>query len=187
MIYAFNGIQERTPLWDHLRKIADHTDGPWAMAGMMDHAPCLICSSNQVHKPKSVKYYNMWGASMEFMPLIKRCWSSIIQGTPLFRVTKNLKLLKPALKVLNREKFSDIENATAIKQSRVAELQGMIGKDPSNMFLVTEEFEASKDLRELIVARDSFLAQKSKIHWLQQGDTNSSYFHGMLKKKKEWK
>ncbi|XP_074318592.1 uncharacterized protein LOC141655409 [Silene latifolia] len=234
MIYAFNCIQERTTLWDHLRKIAGQADGPWAMAvvdiqatgslftwnnkqqpedriysrinrfmvnkawsdhfpelyanflpeGMMDHTPCLICSSTQVHKPKSFKYYNMWGASKEFVPLIKRCWSSTIQRTPLFRVTKNLKLLKPALKDLNREKFSDIKNATAIKQSRVAELQGMIGKDPSNMFLVTEEFEASKDLREMTEARDSFLAQKSKIHWLQQGDTNSSYFHGMIKKRR---
>ncbi|XP_074306001.1 uncharacterized protein LOC141641229 [Silene latifolia] len=90
--------------------------------GMMDHTPCLICSSSQVHKPKSFKYYNVWGASKDFVPLIKRCWSYTIQGTPIFRVTKKLKLLKPALKDLNREKFSDIENATAIKQSRVAEL-----------------------------------------------------------------
>ncbi|XP_074298021.1 uncharacterized protein LOC141628823 [Silene latifolia] len=126
----------------------------------------------------------MWGASKDFVPIIKRCWSHTIQGTPLFRVTKNLKLLKPALKALNREKFSDIETATSIKQSRVAELQGMIGKDPSNVSLITEEFEASKNLRELTEARDSFLAQNSKIHWMQQGDTNISYFHGVLKKRR---
>ncbi|XP_074314661.1 uncharacterized protein LOC141649892 [Silene latifolia] len=33
MVYAFNGINERAPLWDQLRKIASHISGPWAIAG----------------------------------------------------------------------------------------------------------------------------------------------------------
>ncbi|XP_074265980.1 uncharacterized protein LOC141588437 [Silene latifolia] len=60
----------------------------------------------------------------------------------------------------------------------------MIGKDPSNLPLISEEFEASKTLRELSVARDSFLAQKAKMQWLQKGDSNSAYFHGLLKKRR---
>ncbi|KAL9241000.1 hypothetical protein vseg_015160 [Gypsophila vaccaria] len=30
-------------------------------------------------------------------------------------------------------------------------------------------------------ARNSFLAQKSKSQWIQQGDSNSAYFHGVIK------
>ncbi|XP_074277762.1 uncharacterized protein LOC141601386 [Silene latifolia] len=205
MIYAFNNIHERAPLWDHLRRIAGLVDGPWAIAGdfncvlsatervggntptaeidpfrtcvldygivdipaigslftwnnkqrpedriyskidrfmtnkawsdhfpdlyanflpegMLDHTPYLISSSTQVQKTRSFKYYNMWGASKEFLPTITQNWSNSIHGTPLFRLTKNLKLLKPALKALNWEKYSDIENSTAIMQRRVSEL-----------------------------------------------------------------
>ncbi|XP_074300765.1 uncharacterized protein LOC141632082 [Silene latifolia] len=260
MIYAFNNIHERAPLWDHLRRIAGLVDGPWAIAGdfncvlsaaervggntptaeidpfrtcvldcgivdipaigslftwnnmqrpedriyskidrfmtnkawsdhfpdlyanflpegMLDHTPCLISSSTQVQKVRSFKYYNMWGASKEFLPTITRYWSNSILGTPLFRLTKNLKLLKPALKALNRKNYSDIENNTAIMQRRVADLQELIGKDPTNLQLISEEFEASKTLRELSAARDSFLAQKAKTQWLQKRDSNSAYFH----------
>ncbi|XP_074314511.1 uncharacterized protein LOC141649728 [Silene latifolia] len=270
MIYAFNGIQDRTPLWDHLRRFAGQVDSPWAMAGdfncvlsaservggntpnaeiepfrtciadcevvdipatgslftwnnkqqpvdriysrldrfminkawsdnfpdlyanflpegMFDHTPCLLNSSTQVQQIRSFKYYNMWRAAKDFLPIIKRCWSHSIPGSPMFRLAKILKLMKPSLKALNREKYSDIEQSTSLLQKRVADLQELIGKDPSNVALISEEVEATKILRDLSVARDSFLAQKAKIQWLQQGDTNSSYFHGVLKKKKEWK
>ncbi|XP_074266955.1 uncharacterized protein LOC141590250 [Silene latifolia] len=231
MIYAFNGIQERTPLWDHLRRFAGQVDGPWAMAGdfncvlsaservggntpnteiepfrtcvadcevvditatelyanflpegMFDHTPCLINSSTQVQQIRSFKYYNKWGTAKDFLPIIKRCWSQGIPGSPMLRLAKNLKFLKPSLKALNRENYSDIEQSTALVQKRVAVLQELIGKDSSNMALISEEAEATKSLRELSEARDSFMAQKAKIQWLQQGDTNSSYFHGVLKK-----
>ncbi|XP_074291011.1 uncharacterized protein LOC141617750 [Silene latifolia] len=248
MVYAFNGIQDRAPLWDHLRKIAGQVDGPWAIAGdfncvlsatervgdntptseiepfrscvddcevvdipaigslftwnnkqkpedriysridmfmtnkawsdhfpelyanflpegMLDHTPCLISSSTQVQCARIFKYYNMWGKSREYLPIIKRCWNKSITSTPLFRLAKNLKLLKPALKALNRDSYSDIENSTIILQRKVYELQEKIGKDPSNLHLTSEEFEASQTLREMSVARDNFLAQKAKQQW----------------------
>ncbi|KAL9239084.1 hypothetical protein vseg_013436 [Gypsophila vaccaria] len=33
MVYAFNGILERNPLWLGLRRIAQSISGPWAVAG----------------------------------------------------------------------------------------------------------------------------------------------------------
>ncbi|XP_074298786.1 uncharacterized protein LOC141629723 [Silene latifolia] len=33
IVYVFNGINERAPLWDHLRKIAQQVAGPWAIVG----------------------------------------------------------------------------------------------------------------------------------------------------------
>ncbi|XP_074271073.1 uncharacterized protein LOC141594994 [Silene latifolia] len=66
----------------------------------------------------------------------------------------------------------------------VEELQEQIGKDPSNLQLITKEYKASKELKELSIARDSFLSQKSKSLWIKEGDTNSAYFHGLLKKRR---
>ncbi|XP_074271324.1 uncharacterized protein LOC141595259 [Silene latifolia] len=33
MVYAFNGISERAPLWEQLRKFANQISGPWAIDG----------------------------------------------------------------------------------------------------------------------------------------------------------
>ncbi|XP_074283204.1 uncharacterized protein LOC141607753 [Silene latifolia] len=45
------------------------------------------------------------------------------------------------------------------------------------------EFETAATLKELTVARDSFLSQKAKSKWLEAGDSNTAYFHGAIKKR----
>ncbi|XP_074303207.1 uncharacterized protein LOC141637633 [Silene latifolia] len=206
MVYAFNGIHERVPLWDHLRKISGQVQGPWAIVGdfncviaatervcgnataaemepfrgcmedcdvvdiaaigslytwnnkkkpeeriysrldrflvnkawcdhflhlcahflpevLFDHSPCLVRSSNTVQGKSSFKYFNMWGSSKEFLPIVRQSWDQSIYSTPLYRLVINLKMVKPALIKLNRDGFSDIEQSTGILQKKVEELQ----------------------------------------------------------------
>ncbi|XP_074271290.1 uncharacterized protein LOC141595221 [Silene latifolia] len=267
MVYAFNGIHERAPLWDHLRRLAMHITGPWAIAGdfncvlaatervggntslneieplrrcvedcgvvdiaaigslftwnnkqrpedriysridrflvnkawcdllpdlyahflpegMLDHTPCIVSCSKHTQGNRCFKYFNMWGGSKNFKPTVRESWDRTIAGTPMFKVAKNLKLLKLILKQLNREGFGDIENTTDILQKKVQELQEQLGKDPFNVQLMNDEYAASNELKEKDAARASFLSQKAKHQWVQQGDTNSSYFHGLLKKRR---
>ncbi|XP_074278052.1 uncharacterized protein LOC141601656 [Silene latifolia] len=232
IVYAFNGIHERAPLWDQLRKIAQQIAGPWAIAGdfnfmlaanerfggatslaemehfikyvadceviditavgsvftwnnkqqpkeriysrldrflvnkagcdsfldmyahflpegMMSHTPCIVKSNKVVQGNKSFKYFNMWGKSKEFLPLVNELWDYNIDGTPLFKLAKNLKNLKPGLKRLNREGFSDMEKATGILEKQFEEMQVQLGIDPSDVSLINQECEASKKLKEL--------------------------------------
>ncbi|XP_074300551.1 uncharacterized protein LOC141631830 [Silene latifolia] len=119
MVYAFNGIKDRAPLWGHLRRIAGTIVGPWAIAGdfncvlaknervggnpeeriynrldrvlinkdwcdhlkdlyahflpegLYDHTPCIVSSNKQVQGKKCFKYFNMWGGSKEFIPIVR--------------------------------------------------------------------------------------------------------------------
>ncbi|XP_074299307.1 uncharacterized protein LOC141630374 [Silene latifolia] len=190
MVYAFNGINDRAPLWGHLKRIARTIDGPWAIAGdfncvlaanervggnvpssemepfrdcvadcgvldiaatgalytwnnkqqpeeriysrldrvlvnkdwcdhlqdlyahflpegMYDHTPCIVSSNKQVQGKRSFKYFNMWDGSKEFLPIVRSAWQTKVDGTPMFKLVKKLKVLKPGLRQLNREKFSD--------------------------------------------------------------------------------
>ncbi|XP_074305538.1 uncharacterized protein LOC141640755 [Silene latifolia] len=152
--------------------------------GLMDHTPCLLKSTNQSQAKRSFKYYNMWGGSAKFIPLVRENWDASFTGTPMFRLAKNLKSMKAVLKELNKECFSDIENAAAILHKQVEGLQEGINRYPTNVQKITEEYEASLKLRELAKARESFLSQKSKQQWIKDGDANSSYFHGMLKRRR---
>ncbi|XP_074290616.1 uncharacterized protein LOC141617331 [Silene latifolia] len=264
MVYAFNGIQDRAPLWNHLRKIAGQTQGPWAIVGdfscilaaseryggastmaemepfrrciedcevvdiaatgslytwnnkqrpeeriysridrflvnkewcdlypdkyahflpegLFDHSPCLIRSSTNVMGKSSFKYLNMWGISTEFLNTVKKNWDRGIEGTPLYKLTTNLKGLKAGLYQLNRDAFSDIEKATAKLQQEVEGLQAQLGRDPDNMQLQQQEFEAFQELKIKSLARDSFLHQRAKSVWIKEGDTNSAYFHNSIR------
>ncbi|XP_074289023.1 uncharacterized protein LOC141614167 [Silene latifolia] len=152
--------------------------------GLYDHTPCVVKSSNQGQSKRSFKYFNMWGGSKKFLPLVRGHWDAGVTGTPMFRLVKNLKRMKPVLKKLNLEGFSDIEGATNILQKLVEEMQEEITRDPNNMQLISEEYEATLKLQELAKAKESFLSQKAKHQWIKEGDTNSAFFHGILKKRR---
>ncbi|XP_074304469.1 uncharacterized protein LOC141639191 [Silene latifolia] len=266
MVYAFNSIHERAPLWNHLRRLASHVSGPWAIArdfncvlsatervggntpsveiepfrqcvadcgvidiaatgslftwnnkqkpkesiysridrflinkdwcdhmpdlyahflpeGLLDHTPCILSSSKSTQGKRYFKYFNMWGDANEFLPTVKSNWDKSLAGTHMFKLAKNLKNLKPALKRLNRERYNDIEHTTSRLQKQVQDLQEQIGRNPSDVQLITAEYEASQELKKLSIARDSYLAQKAKQTWMKEGDTNSSYFMDYLKRK----
>ncbi|XP_074289092.1 uncharacterized protein LOC141614232 [Silene latifolia] len=152
--------------------------------GLFDHTPCILKSTNQGQGKRCFKYYNMWGGSKKFLPLVREHWDIGLTGTPMFRLAKNLKNLKPVLKSLSKEGYNDIENAANILQKQVEDMKEVINKDPTNLQVISDEYEATLKLQELIKAKESFLSQKSKHQWIKDGDANSSYFHGMLKRRR---
>ncbi|XP_074291884.1 uncharacterized protein LOC141618698 [Silene latifolia] len=78
--------------------------------GDFDHCPCIIsCGENFVGKKKAFKFFNMWVKVEDFGKVVADSWQKLIYGSPLFRVARKLKELKPRLKELNRSLFSDIE------------------------------------------------------------------------------
>ncbi|XP_074278117.1 uncharacterized protein LOC141601719 [Silene latifolia] len=185
MVYAFNGINERAPLWDQLRKIASQISGPWAIAGDFNWS---MFTWNNKQKLEERIYSRLdrflvnraWCDSFpdmyaQFLP------EGMMDHTPC--IVKSNKVVQ-GLKRLNREGFSDIEKNTGILEKQVEEMQVQLGADPSDLNLIGQEFGASLKLKEMQCARDSFLLQKAKSEWIKEGDTNTSYFHSIIKKRR---
>ncbi|KAL9237085.1 hypothetical protein vseg_011673 [Gypsophila vaccaria] len=126
----------------------------------------------------------MWGKSDEFGQLIRRNWKKDLPGYPMYTLARNLKNLKPALKELNRKKFSDIEVKSIGLELKVKKLQEDIGRNPT-MERIEEEHLAVREHKEVSVARDSYMAQKMKRLWIQEGDSNTAYFHGILRGRRD--
>ncbi|XP_074292460.1 uncharacterized protein LOC141619333 [Silene latifolia] len=101
----------------------------------------------------------------------------------MFGIIKKLKALKPILKALNKECFSDIENNTNIASLALETIQKALIENPSDATLLQQELDLAHDLKDLITARDSFLIQKAKVKWSLEGDLNTSYFHHSIKKR----
>lgn len=78
--------------------------------GISDHCACIVNLDNlMVLKAKPFKFYNMWTQGDTFMTIVQEGWRERIVGVNIFKVVTKLKNLKQALKVLHRNKFSDVE------------------------------------------------------------------------------
>ncbi|XP_074263815.1 uncharacterized protein LOC141586478 [Silene latifolia] len=51
---------------DHLPDLYTH----FLPKGIYDHTPCIVSSSKQTQGKRSFKYFNMWGGSKDFIPIV---------------------------------------------------------------------------------------------------------------------
>ncbi|XP_074277907.1 uncharacterized protein LOC141601517 [Silene latifolia] len=109
---------------------------------------------------KCFKYFNMWGQSEMFKVSVNDVWQRQIRGTKMFQVIKKLKALKPVLKNLNKSCFSDIENSYNITVVLLEHIQKDMVNNPGNTDLMQQEHDVAQELKELLVARDSFFGSK---------------------------
>ncbi|XP_074305003.1 uncharacterized protein LOC141639928, partial [Silene latifolia] len=153
-------------------------------SGYFDHCPCVV-SDNQltVIRKTNFKYFNMWSKASSFLTTVQEEWQRRYEGYPMYCVTRKMKALKGRLKELNKECFSDVENAAILAEKTVLKIQGDLIDDPLNAELIQEEITALKSFKDLNDARQSYLRQKAKTQWLEDGDANSAYFHGAIKKR----
>ncbi|XP_074306248.1 uncharacterized protein LOC141641489 [Silene latifolia] len=153
-------------------------------AGLFDHSLCTVSNAKlDITKRASFIYFNMWGRAPSFIPTVKDEWEKVYLGHKMFSVIKKLKALKPILKQLNKECYADIENSTSIAEKELEAIQLQIESDPQNAELIQQEMEISDKLKDMQAARISYLKQKAKVQWLEEGDCNTAYFHGAIRKR----
>lgn len=60
-------------------------------------------------------------------------------------------------------------------------VQRELEKDPSNVVIREEESVYLKAFNEAVMDEESLLKQRSKVQWLKEGDSNTGYFHRVIK------
>ncbi|XP_074265854.1 uncharacterized protein LOC141588305 [Silene latifolia] len=153
-------------------------------AGLFDHCPCTVSNVKlDSGRRASFKFFNIWGDAPSFLSKVQEEWQQHYPGYKMFNVVKKLKNVKSKLKELNKECFSDIENKASIAEKDLLDVQLQIKKDPQNVALIQKENQIFESLKVLSKARTGFLQQKAKIEWMEDGDSNTAYFHGAIKKR----
>lgn len=155
--------------------------------GCSDHLRGRFYLRSDLQKPKGpFKFTNAIALQPEFLPKLEAYWRETTplyhSTSALFRLSKKLKLLKPMLRELSREKLANISRREAEAYEDLCAKQLLSFSNTSTEALADESlafnrWEKVSDLEE------RFLKQKSKLHWLQVGDRNNKYFHNSVKER----
>ncbi|PNX83060.1 cysteine-rich receptor-like protein kinase [Trifolium pratense] len=140
-----------------------------------DHCPIWLVFSNTDWGPKPFKFNNCWIDHPNFKPFVTNIWRNLdIKGKKAFVIKEKLKMLKEGLKVWNREDFGILDLNIVKTVHELNEMEGLVanGGTVPNSFnpkAINQKFWEQPNHKE------SMLKQKSRVKWVQEGDSNSRF------------
>nr|XP_043630341.1 uncharacterized protein LOC122601665 [Erigeron canadensis] len=146
-----------------------------------DHTPSVLRIPMKIKfRPKPFKISNLLLHNEKFWDTVSTTWKEVIIGHHSFILVKKLKALKSPLRKLL---YSHGNIHTNVSKLRVEldEVQKALDKEPHNQMLKEEEAAYLHAFNDALLTEEHFLKQKAKVEWLKVGDSNSAYFHKVVK------
>ncbi|XP_035838027.1 uncharacterized protein LOC118485720 [Helianthus annuus] len=148
-----------------------------------DHAPCILKLPGITReKPRPFKFVNLIAEKHGFLDEVNLIWNKEMTGFHMYQIVMKLKLLKTPLRKLFIQQGNLHENVKKARKE-LDECQGDLDQDPSNGSLLANHSRLLQRYKEAIHDEAMFLQQKSKVDWLNLGDSNTKYFHNVVKAK----
>src|SRR6516165_6265357 len=131
-------------------------------------------------RPSSFKFLNFWADRVDFLGIVQRVWDIPLGGSPMFRVTQKLSLLKRELRALHARDSSHISARVVEVRGQWAAAQATLDEDPSSTECLATEHDLAKSYYRLCHEEEAFYKQRSRVQWLSLGDKNTKFFHRSL-------
>ncbi|XP_077232350.1 uncharacterized protein LOC143869039 [Tasmannia lanceolata] len=149
--------------------------------GLSDHSPIIVSTSPvQSTGGKPFKFHNMWLSDTSLYEVVERAWHLKISGNPMFRIFKKLQGTKRAIKIWNHNSYGRIDILAPQFRKDLDEIQTKIGLDPRNLSLRAAEQDIREKFTRTAQQEESLFHQKSRVDWLNLGDSNTEYFHSAM-------
>lgn len=102
----------------------------YAPEGRFDHSPAIVkLSSTSHYKKRSFQFVDVWCSHGNFQMVVRQGWNIAVKGCTMFQVMQKLRLLKKGLKLLHKDRFSDLEIRFLEAQGKVQDIQRQLQQD----------------------------------------------------------
>ena len=150
-----------------------------------DHASCSVSLSSRSNKAKKTfRFYNFLLQNEEFLSVVTNHWYSMnVSGSAMLRLSLKLKGLKNIIRKFSKENYSNLEKRVSEAHEALLLCQNrtLANLNTSN---AEQELEAERKWKILQSAEESFFCQRSRISWLGDGDSSTTFFHRMADSRK---
>lgn len=138
-----------------------------------DHRPILINTTPLNSRPKPFRFEAMWLRDSSLGSVIDQAWPKRPHPTTLSHLMSNIKTTKLALKCWNRAHFGNVHTKIQTLQNYIDQLQSQ----SQTRLVIKMEQIAQQELDELLLRESIHWKEKAKTKWLEEGDTNTRFFH----------
>lgn len=149
--------------------------------GLSDHCPAILFSGlviPKIHKP--FQFFNFMHNVDGFVHTLRSVWDCSVVGDPIYVLSKKLQRAKKAICELNRN-LGNVSNQVVQARQQLNQVQLALNEQPGDRVLLQLQRESSSNLWDAWIREEALLKQKSRVLWLKEGDSNSSFFHSMVK------
>jgi hypothetical protein len=149
-----------------------------------DHCPIWLLVSNENWGPKPFKVINGWFDHPDFYSFVENCWNGFdVRRRKAFILKEKFRRLKECLRKWNKEVFGYLDLNIEKTVKELNELEGRMGGDNS-IFDPVLRNDLNRDFWNQLHLKENLLKQKSRKKWVQEGDSNSKYFHESIKSRR---
>ncbi|XP_060195386.1 uncharacterized protein LOC132624660 [Lycium barbarum] len=150
-----------------------------------DHRVLLMkCDSKEPPRTKYFKFLNFWTEQDDFMDMVKNSWHSDVRGNPMWILQQKLKRLSNCLSHWSKnsicnvfEKVKELEEQVEKAEARYTTYNTDLNRSLLHSKYVEQIYWVNKET--------SMLRQKARIKWQEEGDSNTRYFHSVIRQKRK--
>ncbi|GJZ10125.1 RNA-directed DNA polymerase, eukaryota [Tanacetum coccineum] len=153
---------------------------------LSDHRPILLRDVQLDFGPIPFRFYHSWFCYDRFDEMVEQTWRkfSYSDRNAMIRFKKKLKDLKIIIRQWLKDKRAQLSSSKQIIHMELSDIDKELDSGTVSDMLLARRCALNGQLHDIKKKEVADSFQKSKVRWAIEGDENSSFFHGIINKKR---